>query len=141
MVNGMPIAGTVRIVRIVRIARGFTLIELIVVMAIIALLVSIAAPRYFTHIDRSKEAVLRQDLQVFREAIDKYYGDKGQYPSSLEDLVSSRYIRNLPVDPITEKSDSWVVVPPPDREAKGDVYDVKSGAPGQSKDGTEYSTW
>ena len=121
--------------------RGFTLIELIVVMAIIALLISIAAPRYFAHIDRSKEAVLRQDLQVLRDAIDKYHGDKGQYPGSLDDLVSARYIRGLPVDPITEKSDSWVILPPPDREMKGEVYDVKSGAQGQAKDGTRFSDW
>jgi len=121
--------------------KGFTLIELIVVMAIIALLVSIAAPRYFAHIERSKEAVLKQDLQVLRDAIDKYHGDKGQYPASLDDLVSARYIRNVPVDPITEKSDTWVIVPPTDREIKGDVYDVKSGATGQATDGTQYSNW
>lgn len=120
---------------------GFTLIELIVVMAIIALLVSIAAPRYFAHIDRSKETVLRQNLQVMREAIDKFHGDKGQYPASLEELATARYIRAVPVDPITEKNDTWVVVPPTDREAKGDVYDIKSGAPGQGKDGTDYSSW
>jgi general secretion pathway protein G len=121
--------------------RGFTLIELIVVMAIIALLVAIAAPRYFAHIDRSKETVLKQNLQVMREAIDKFHGDKGQYPASLEELASARYIRAVPVDPITEKNDTWVVVPPTDREVKGDVYDVKSGAPGQGKDGTDYSSW
>lgn len=121
--------------------RGFTLIELIVVMAIIALLISIAAPRYFAHIDKSKEAVLRQNLQVMRDAIDKYHGDKGQYPASLEDLASARYIRSVPLDPITEKNDTWLVVPPTDREAKGDVYDVKSGAPGQSRDGSEYASW
>lgn len=121
--------------------RGFTLVELIVVMAIIALLVSIAAPRYFQHIDRSKETVLRQNLQVMRDAIDKYHGDKGQYPASLEDLATARYIRSVPVDPITEKSDTWVIVPPKDREVKGDVYDVKSGAPGQGKDGTDYASW
>ena len=121
--------------------RGFTLIELMVVLVIVALLISIAAPRYFAHIDRSKEAVLKQDLQVMREAIDKYHGDKGQYPASLEDLVSARYMRSIPVDPITEKTDTWIIVPPTDREVKGDVYDVKSGATGESKDGTQYSNW
>ncbi|MFN0317798.1 MAG: type II secretion system protein G, partial [Burkholderiales bacterium] len=78
---------------------------------------------------------------VMRDAIDKYHGDKGQYPASLEDLVSARYIRSVPVDPITEKADTWVIVPPADREVKGDVYDVKSGAPGEGKDGTQYSNW
>lgn len=121
--------------------RGFTLIELMVVLVIVALLISIAAPRYFAHIDRSKEAVLKQDLQVMRDAIDKYHGDRGQYPASLEDLVSARYMRSIPVDPITEKTDSWVIVPPTDREVKGDVYDVKSGAAGEAKDGTQYSNW
>jgi len=121
--------------------RGFTLIELIVVMAIVALLVSIAAPRYFAHIDRSKEAVLRQDLQIMRDAIDKYHGDKGQYPNSLDDLVTARYIRAIPIDPITEKNDTWVVIAPTDREVKGDVYDIKSGATGQGKDGTDYASW
>ncbi len=125
----------------VNIRRGFTLIELMVVMVIIALLISIAAPRYFAHIDRSKEAVLKQDLQVMRDAIDKYHGDKGQYPASLEDLVSARYMRGIPVDPITEKTDTWVIVPPTDREVKGDVYDVKSGAAGEGEDGTQYSNW
>jgi general secretion pathway protein G len=124
-----------------RAPRGFTLIELMVVLVIVILLVSIAAPRYFAHIDRSKEAVLKQDLQVMREAIDKYHGDKGQYPASLEDLVSSRYMRSVPVDPITEKADTWVIVAPADREVTGDVYDVKSGAPGEAKDGTQYSSW
>lgn len=121
--------------------RGFTLIELIVVMAIIALLVAIAAPRYFAHIDRSKETVLRQNLQVMREAIDKFHGDKGKYPDTLEELATARYIRAVPVDPITEKADTWVVVRPTDSEAKGEVYDVKSGAPGQAKDGTDYAGW
>ncbi len=124
-----------------RASKGFTLIELIVVMAIIALLISIAAPRYFAHIDHSKEAVLKQDLQVMRDAIDKYHGDKGQYPANLEALVSARYMRSVPVDPITEKTDTWVIVAPPDREVQGDVYDIKSGAPGQAKDGTAYTSW
>lgn len=122
-------------------AGGFTLIELIVVMAIIALLVAIAAPRYFAHIDRSKETVLRQNLQVMRDAIDKFHGDKGKYPDTLEELATARYIRAVPVDPITEKVDTWVVVRPSDSEAKGEVYDVKSGAPGQAKDGTDFSSW
>jgi general secretion pathway protein G len=121
---------------------GFTLIELIVVLAILALLVSIAIPRYFAHVDQAKEATLKQDLNVMRDAIDKFYGDKGRYPDTLEELVESRYIRSVPVDPITESATTWQVVgPPPDTDAKGNVYDVKSGSQGRSKDGTAYADW
>lgn len=123
-------------------ARGFTLIELIVVFAILALLVSIAVPRYFAHVDRAKEAALRQDLSVMRDAIDKFYGDKGRYPSDLAEMVSQRYMRVIPVDPITESASTWVTVPPPsDAQVKGEVYDVKSGAEGKAGDGSEYREW
>jgi general secretion pathway protein G len=120
--------------------RGFTLIELLVVMAIIGLLVSLAAPRYFSSVDRSRETVLRSDLATMRDAIDKYHGDRGKYPDKLEDLVTKGYLRALPRDPITESSATWVVVPPVDPNLGG-VYDVKSGAPGKGRDGTEYGTW
>lgn len=120
--------------------RGFTLIELLVVMAIIATLVAIAAPRYFNSVEKSKEAVLRTDLSALREAIDKYYGDTGKYPDTLDDLVTKRYLRALPVDPITESAASWAPVSPPDAE-KGGVFDVHSGASGNGRDGTPYNTW
>lgn len=120
--------------------RGFTLIELLVVMAIVALLLALAWPRYFSHIDKSREVILKQDLAVMRDAIDKYHGDKGRYPESLDDLVSARYLRAVPVDPITETPTSWVIVPPAAEET-GAVYDVKSGASGTAKDGTAYSEW
>ena len=123
-------------------APGFTLIELIIVMAILALLISIAVPRYFAHIERAKEATLKQDLNVMRDAIDKFYGDKGRYPDALEELVNQRYIRNLPLDPITESQTTWTVVPPPaGSDAKGNVYDVKSGAAGTAADGSAFSDW
>lgn len=120
--------------------RGFTLIELLVVLAVIALLLTIAVPRYFQSVERSKEAVLKQDLATMRDAIDKYYGDTGKYPEVLEDLVSKKYLRNIPVDPITDSATTWVAVPPEDA-AQGGVYDVKSGAPGNGKDGSAYSSW
>ena len=119
---------------------GFTLIELLVVMVIIALLISIAAPRYFNSLEKSKEAVLRQDLSTMRDAIDKYYGDNDKYPDSLDDLVSKKYLRKLPVDPITDSATTWVVVPPEDPELGG-VFDLHSGAPGNGRDGTPYSSW
>jgi general secretion pathway protein G len=118
---------------------GFTLIELLVVMAIIATLLSIVAPRYFNSLDRSKEAVLRQDLSIMRDAIDKFYGDTGNYPSELAELVEKRYLRAVPVDPLTESAATWVAVPPP--SGIGGVYDVRSGSTEQAKDGTFYEAW
>jgi general secretion pathway protein G len=127
-------------VRSVRRRLGFTLIELLVVMAIIAVLLTLAVPRYFGSLDKSKEAVLREDLFQLRDAIGKYYGDKGKYPESLEALAAEKYLRNVPVDPITESATTWVVVAPEDPQ-KGGVYDVKSGAQGKSSDGSVYSEW
>lgn len=119
---------------------GFTLIELLVVMSIVALLITIAVPRYFSSVDRSKETVLKSNLATVREAIDKYYGDRGKYPDSLEELVNKRYLRSMPRDPITDSTTTWVIVAP--REAGGGgVYDLHSGAPGRARDGTEYRSW
>jgi general secretion pathway protein G len=123
-----------------RILRGFTLVELMVVMAIIALLLALALPRYFNHLERSRETILKQDLVTMRDAIDKYHGDRGRYPDSLDELVKARYLRALPVDPITERSDSWQIVPPSEEEA-GAVYDIRSGAPGTARDGSAYADW
>jgi len=119
---------------------GFTLVELLVVLAIIALLLSLAVPRYFHSIDNSKETVLRDNLSLTRQALDKYYGDNGKYPDSLDMLISKKYLRSLPLDPITDSSTTWLIVPP-DVPEKGGVYDVKSGAPGKARDGTEYKDW
>ena len=119
---------------------GFTLIELLVVMAIIATLLSIATPRYFHSIEKSKEAVLKQDLSTMRDALDKYYGDTGKYPATLDDLVTKKYIRAIPEDPVAGNATSWLSIAPDD-PAKGGVYDVKSGALGNSRDGTAYSEW
>lgn len=119
---------------------GFTLIELLVVMAIIAVLLTLAVPRYFHSVDKSKEAVLQQSLVTMRDAIDKYYGDKGKYPDTIEDLVTQKYLRKQPVDPITDSATTWVTIPPDDPE-KGNVYDIKSGAEGKSRDGTPYNEW
>ena len=117
---------------------GFTLIELIVVMAIVAMLVALAAPRYFRSVDRSKEAVLRQDLSVMRDAIDKFYGDSGKYPDALEELVTKRYLRKIPPDPVTDRADTWQVVSPPANGGSGRVYNVRSGAEGVALDGTPF---
>lgn len=118
---------------------GFTLIELLVVLSIIGTLLAIAVPRYFHALERSKETVLRQDLSVMREAIDKYYGDVGHYPESLVALVDSRYLRAIPIDPLAKTADKWVLV-----SAEGDnvgVRDVHSGAEGAGMDGTPLGEW
>ena len=119
---------------------GFTLIELLVVMAIIATLLTLAVPHYFHSTDRAKEAVLKQNLSLMRESIDKYYGDRGRYPDSLEDLVSKKYLRKVPFDPITDSNTTWLTVPP-EEAGKGVVYDVKSGAAGTALDGSAYDKW
>jgi general secretion pathway protein G len=120
--------------------RGFTLIELLVVLAIVALLLSIAVPRYYGSLDKSKEVVLKENLFQLRDAIGKYHADKGKYPESLDALASDRYLRKVPLDPITDSAATWVVVPPADPQKSG-VFDVKSGAPGKAIDGSEFSTW
>lgn len=122
-------------------ARGFTLMELMVVMAIIASLMTLALPRYFHSVDRSREAVLRHDLAVMRDAIDKFFADRGRYPATLDELADKRYLRRVPVDPITDSATTWVVLPPPENEGREGVYDVRSGAPGASLDGESYESW
>jgi general secretion pathway protein G len=122
--------------------RGFTLIELLVVMAVIASLLAIAVPRYFHSVDRSKESVLRQNLRTTREAIDRFYGDLGRYPETLEELVAKRYLRALPFDPVAESDSTWILVPPPpDAALGGRVYDLKSAAHGAASDGRAFAEW
>ena len=119
---------------------GFTLIELLAVMAIIATLLTIAVPRYSRSLQRSKEAVLRQDLSALRESIDKFYGDTGKYPPTLAVLVEKRYLRAIPIDPIVKAADKWVVVNADDPEDNG-VKDVRSGAEGMGENGVPYGAW
>ena len=120
---------------------GFTLVELMVVMAIIATLLTLALPRYFNSVDRSREAVLRQDLHIMRDAIDKFLADRGRYPATLEELAERRYLRKVPPDPITDSVTTWILVAPPGSESPEGVYDVRSGAPGNSLDGEAYESW
>lgn len=123
-----------------RTTTGFTLIELLVVMAIIATLLSIVSPRYFNSIDKAKETVLRQDLAIMRDAIDKFYSDMGSYPITLDELVERRYLRSIPIDPMTESNETWVEMPPLNNEEEG-VYDIHSGYNGQALDGSYYEEW
>jgi general secretion pathway protein G len=119
---------------------GFTLIELLVVLAVIATLLTLALPRYFSSLEKSREAVLQQNLALLRESLDQYYGDKGRYPDALDELVDHKYLRSLPVDPITDSNETWVKVPP-EQPDMGGIYDVRSGAHGVARDGTEYQNW
>lgn len=141
--------------------RGFTLIELLVVLAILALLLTIAAPRYVHHVERARDATLRSSLKVMREAIDKFQGDQGRFPATLDELVERNYIKAVPIDPITDRRDTWVVLteaelPPPTpsgvagsagasprtrSQPLSGVADVRSGAPGKGDDGTAYQDW
>lgn len=119
---------------------GFTLIELIVVMMIIAMLASLAVPKYFGSVEKSKNAVLKENLSLMRNALDKYYGDNDKYPATLDDLVARKYLRSIPRDPVTESATTWVTIPPED-PGKGGVYDVRSGAEGNASDGSPYKEW
>nr|WP_315398091.1 type II secretion system protein [uncultured Duganella sp.] len=120
--------------------KGFTLIELLVVLGIVALMLTLAVPRYFPSIDKSKEVVLAENLRNMRTLIDQYYGDTGRYPDSLEQLVEKKYLRALPVDPVTDSDATWIIVPPEDG-GKGGVYNIKSGAPGNDRSGKPYADW
>jgi general secretion pathway protein G len=117
--------------------KGFTLIEMLVVMSIVALLLTIALPRYFGSVEKSKEVALKENLQVMRTAIDKFYADKGRYPNALSELVTERYFRSVPADPVTELTSTWILVPSRDIDKPG-IEDVKSGAAGKTRDNIPY---
>ena len=114
--------------------KGFTLVELLVVLAIISLLLTIALPRYFSSVDKSREIALKENLKVLRSGIDKYYADKGEYPAALADLVNHHYFRKIPLDPVTESASTWQLLPSADAE-KPRVADIRPGAKGKTPDG------
>lgn len=119
---------------------AFTLIELLVVLAIVALLLSLAVPRFFPSIDSAKETILADNLRNTRSVIDQYYADTGRYPDSLEQLVEKKYLRSMPMDPITESTATWIVQAPEDGTLGG-VYGIQSGAPGNDRRGKPYLDW
>jgi general secretion pathway protein G len=142
-----------------RTPRGFTLIELLVVLTIVALMLTIVTPRTIDYLERSRETTLKASLREMRHAIDQFEADRGRLPSSIDELVIRRYLRDVPIDPFTDRRDSWLALtaaeadalrseqlvasaddetPPPDRPG---VADVRSGAQGDSRDGTPYSSW
>jgi general secretion pathway protein G len=119
--------------------QGFTLIEIMIVMSIIALLLTISLPRYFGSIDKSKNVALKENLRVLRLSLDKFYSDKGRYPQNLEEIVENRYLRSVPMDPVTESPSTWILIPSPDAKIPG-IADVKSGAQGMSREGVLYES-
>ncbi len=126
-------------------ASGFTLIELLVVTALVVVLASLALVGYQNSLVRAREAVLKEDLFRLRDAIDQYYADKNKWPSSLEDLVTDGYVREVPEDPITNSKESWQTVPaeadPANPSTEPGIYDVKSGSDRMALDGSPYAEW
>lgn len=120
-------------------ARGFTLIELLAVLAIVGLLLALASPRYFRSVDNARETALAENLRITRTAIDQFHADRGRYPEALEELVTRRYLRGLPVDPVAG-STAWVVVPPPPG-VPGRVADLRSSARGAGRNGVPFAQW
>jgi general secretion pathway protein G len=119
---------------------GFTLIELLVVLGIVALMLTLAVPRYFPTIDAAKETMLVDNLRSVRSTIDQYYADTGRYPDSLPQLVEKKYLKALPIDPITESTETWILLAPEDGSL-GNVYNIKSGASGNGRNGRPYADW
>ena len=125
--------------------QGFTLLELMIVMVVIGLLAAIAIPAYTTNIRHAREAVLKEDLHTMRTAIDSYTYDKEKAPQTLDDLVQAGYLKAMPVDPFTHRSDTWIAVQDDSLmtidQTQSGISDVHSGAQETSSEGTSYNTW
>jgi len=136
--------GQVRPARASR-ASGFTLMEMMIVMTLIVILAGIGLSVYGTSVQRSKEAVLKEDLFQMREAIDQYYADKNKYPASLEDLVTDKYLRSVPTDPFTTSTESWQTTmsepDPSNPSLQSGISNVKSGSEQTGLDGSRYADW
>jgi general secretion pathway protein G len=125
--------------------RGWTLVELVIVMSIITILAALAMTVHRNSVLLAREATLKEDLFRMRDAIDQYYADKGKYPADLTALVSDGYLRDVPVDPITNSRDTWQTVPaesdPANPSAQPGIFNVKSGAEGTTLQGQAYTDW
>lgn len=134
-----------RILKPIKDRKGFTLIELMIVVSIIGILAAIAVPNYKMGIIKAREAVLRENLYSIRTSIDQFYADQGKYPDSISEMADKKYLKSLPNDPFTSKSDTWVIVAPPQpsdgSQVEGSVYDVHSGSNLIGTNGTAYNEW
>jgi len=128
-----------------RTEQGFTLLELMIVMVVIGILAAIAIPSYTSSVRNAKEAVLREDLHTMRAAIDSYTVDKQKAPTTLDDLVQAGYLKVMPVDPFTLRSDTWIPVQSDTLmtldQTEAGIDDVHSGAQMTASDGSSYNTW
>ena len=126
-------------------ADGFTLIELMIVLTLVVVLATMGMTQYRSSVLYAREATLKEDLFRMRDAIDQYYADKGEYPSTLDALVNDGYLRRVPEDPFTKSNSTWEAVPaepnPNNPTAEPGVYDVKSGSDATALDGTKYADW
>ena len=123
-----------------RTRRGYTLIEMLIVLSIISILATMAMPSFQKSLIRAKETNLRRSLFIMRDTIDQFYADHGRYPNSLEDLETEKYVRQIPIDPFTGQSDTWITIPP-EGFAEGNVYDVHSGSDKVGLEGVPYNEW
>lgn len=122
--------------------KGFTFVELMIVLVIIGILLTLAYPGFTHSVQKAREATLKEDLFIFREAIDHYYTDQGQYPPALQALVEKRYLRKIPVDPITGSDATWVLVYATNEAGEQEgIFDIKSGSEQLALDGSKYQDW
>lgn len=122
--------------------RGFTFIEMLIVVAIIGILATIALPSFQLAVTKAKEAALKENLFILRDVIDQYYADQERYPPALAELVEKRYLRRVPVDPVTGRSDSWAFVYATDEQGQENgIVDVRSGSEQVGVNGVPYREW
>lgn len=125
-----------------RSSSGFTLVELLLVLTLVAILASLVGPTVTSSMQRAREAALKEDLHVLRKALDDYYADNGRFPAQLEELAEKRYVRRVPADPFTGRSDTWQAINDDSgADDDGGIRDVHSGAEGQARDGSYFKDW
>lgn len=122
--------------------KGFTFIEIMIVLVVIGILLSLAQPSFTTSVHRAREATLKENLFIFRDVIDQYYADNGEYPTTLEAIVEGRYLRKIPKDPLTGSDSTWILVYDINEDGLEEgIFDVKSGSDLMALDGTPYNEW
>ena len=129
---------SVRLHSVVQGNRGYTMIELLIVMTIVGILITLAEPVWEQSVLKARETTLRRTLFTVRDVIDQFRADRGTYPSSVQDLVTMGYLRQLPVDPLTKSTATWQEIP---AQSEKGISDVHSGSPYIATDGSPYNTW